>query len=196
MPEWMLIVIAIAGIFLIGLFFSAIDLIKDFAKVVFISLFVFLLILLANRTLAPNEPEPYFGQNNYPPDSEFVEPDGLNNYPPDSEFIEPNGSEIEPSAGNGSNAGISDYLRNLTEDIDEFVFGPGNQYGQQPSDADGNGVDANRASGQNDLIYIFPEDVPEQNRIADQPVNQAPSRSTRTQSGSGATNSGAVPAMW
>ena len=185
MPEWLLIVIAIAGIFLIGLFFSAIDLVKDFARIVFISLFVFLLILVANRILAPGEPDPNFGQNNYPPDAEFIEP------------IEPNGSQVEPYVGDGSNACVSDYLRNLSEDIDEFVFGSENRYGQQPPDANDNSISDTRATGQNELIYIFPEDSLEENQNVDQPINQTPARSTGTRSGTRATgSSGGVPAMW
>lgn len=205
MPEWLLIIAAIAGIFVIGLFFTAIDLIKDLAKWVFIGLFVFLILLIANRIQTNLSPS--YSQNNSP-NGDFIEPlpnsGGYGDSDPD--IVQP---LPEPGTGSSTTADESTYLENLAEDIDEFIFGAPDSR-RQP------------ATGQGDLVYPLPETLPDQENyiqplnpansetIASQPdrslnnaqINQ-PTRSDPTRpatqtpsAGAGSTNPRSVPALW
>lgn len=226
MPDWMIAIAGVAGIFLIGLIFSAVDLIKDVAKTVFISLFVFIVILLANRYLTPSATEQSY-TNSYPPNSySFTEPPPAGS--PGADWSNPNfsspGSDgsgypysndsqvappttgTEPSIdGNDITSRASEYFNNLTEDIREFVFGsPQYRSSSQP------GTTPDR-----DLIYVLPPDSSSQesqpgsiasqpsNPSFNQPATSAPSQSfqppapeQRARSSAGTSTTRPVPAMW
>jgi hypothetical protein len=77
MPEWLLIVLAIAGIFILGLFFAILGFFKDLARLLFLGVFVFLLILIGNRIFPAIEssrlPDGSFRLPRVDPDSELSE---------------------------------------------------------------------------------------------------------------------------
>ena len=100
MPEWLLIVLVIAGIFLLGVFFAILGFFKNLARLLFLGLFVFLLILLTNR-IFPAIESSRFPNGTLSPDGGFQLP----RVDPDSEF--------------------SESLRNAGRAIDEFIFGSG-----------------------------------------------------------------------
>jgi hypothetical protein len=98
MPEWLLILLVIAGIFLLGVFFTAIGFVTNLARLLFLGLFVFLLILLTNRIF---------------PAIESSLPDGT---------ISPDGEFRLPRVDRDSE--LSESLREFGRSIDEFIFGP------------------------------------------------------------------------
>jgi hypothetical protein len=100
MPEWLLIVLVIAGIFLLGVFFAILGFFKNLARLLFLGLFVFLLILLTNR-IFPAIESSRFPDGTLSPDGEFRLP----RVDPDSEF--------------------SESLRDVGRSIDDFIFGSG-----------------------------------------------------------------------
>lgn len=111
MPEWFLVLLAIVGIVLLGFFFSALEFFKGLTKFLIFGLLVFLLFLLANRILPAIDSGQPYGRNY-----------------PDGDFRVP---RLDP------NSDTSEYLRNLGEDIDEFVFGTSESYpGTTPRSGD------------------------------------------------------------
>ena len=73
MPEQLVILIAIAGIVIVGLAFTSIDLIKDAGKLIGLALLAFLAILLLNRTMPSSTPSSTYSSSptapSYPPGS-------------------------------------------------------------------------------------------------------------------------------
>lgn len=168
MPEWFVILLAVLGIIFIGLFFTALSLVKNFARLLFLGILGFLLLVLAGRACAPivTRTDPTF-----PPDQESP-------FPPratDREF------------------NLPESLSDLRRRIDDFVFGD-DQVGQQPSD-DPNFPDPlpRTSLGQGEeLIYVLPENFPDPitGQVPRVTTPQTPAQSTNT------TRRRPVSAMW
>lgn len=144
MAEWLLVVLAIVGIVLLGFFFSALDFFKGLTRFLMFGLFVFLLFLLANRFLPTIESNQSYG-------------DG---YPPGENFRTP---RLDP------NSDASRYLRNLGEDIDEFVFGPPESY----PDSTASGTASPGAAPSRDLVYPVPSYGQDPGTVAEQPTSRS-----------------------
>jgi hypothetical protein len=86
MPEQLVILIAIAGIVIVGLAFTSIDLIKDAGKLIGLALLAFLAILLLNRTMPSSAPSSTYSSSptapSYPPGSYPSGSSPSGTYPP------------------------------------------------------------------------------------------------------------------
>ena len=149
MPEQLVILIAIAGIVIVGLAFTSIDLIKDAGKLIGLGLLAFLAVLLLNRTMpsstttatyssSPTAPGNY-PPNTYPPNtySPGTYPPGTyppSTYPPSTapNAAQPN-SPANPTIPNSSASksysvdsafnGLSGFVKSTFDRIDEYVYG-------------------------------------------------------------------------
>lgn len=177
MPEWFVVILAIVGIVLLGFFFSALEFFKGLTKFLIFGLLVFLLFLLANRILPTLDSSQPYGRGS--------SPDGGLRVP-----------RLDPDSD------LSESLRNLGENIDEFVFGPtesapGTTPGTRPRSRD--------------FVYQIPgsEPVvePDSSTIAEQPASRSsqpqvsfPQRSSQSSSSTSTTYPAAsrypVSGMW
>ena len=145
MPEQLVILIAIAGIVIVGLAFTSIDLIKDAGKLIGLALLAFLAILLLNRTMpsstpsstysssptAPSYPPGSYPSGAYPPGtySPGAYPPGA--YPPTPYAAQPNpapnpaipNSSSRPFNPDSALNGLSGFMKTAFDRIDEFVYG-------------------------------------------------------------------------
>ncbi len=159
MPEWLVIVVAILGIIVIGLLFTAIDLVRNFARIVFVGIFVFLLVLLANRLFS----------------SDFAS--------------SPNGGFSLPPRSGDFDVNVSESLRDIGRQVDEFVFGSVEELEEPGADP------STGAAGRGDLLYVLPDDSPNQGAIAGQPASSRSGTSSSSTS-TGTTNRRPVTGMW
>lgn len=159
MAEWLLVILAIVGIVLLGFFFSALDFFKGLTRFLIFGLLVFLLFLLANRFL-PSINSSQYGRN-YPSGEDFEVP------------------RLDP------NSDASEYLRNLGEDIDEFVFGPPESYPDTTPDGT---APSGTTSRSRDFVYTIPGTEQDPGTIAEQPASgSSPSQTTAAQRSAGQT---------
>lgn len=158
MPEWLVIVVAILGIIVIGLLFTAIDLVRNFARIVFVGIFVFLLVLLANRLFS----------------SDFAS--------------SPNGGFSLPPSSGDFDVNVSESLRDLSRQIDEFVFGSAEDL-EEPGADPSTGV-----AGRGDLLYVLPDDSSNQGAMAGQPASSRSGTSSSTSTNT--SNRRPVAGMW
>jgi hypothetical protein len=154
MPEQLVILIAIAGIVIVGLAFTSIDLIKDAGKLIGLALLAFLAILLLNRTMPSSAPSSTYSSSptapSYPPGSY---PSGAYSpgayspgayspgaYPPTPYAAQPNPApnpaipnfSSKPFSADSALNGLSGFVKTAFDRIDEFVYG--NPYAaDQPS---------------------------------------------------------------
>jgi hypothetical protein len=135
MPEWFVILLAVLGIIFIGLFFTALSLVKNFARLLFLGVLGFLLLVLAGRACAPivTRTDPTLPPNQTSP------------FPPTATDREFN---------------LPESLRDLRRRIDNFVFGD-EQVGEQPSDPALRPVPRTSLGQGEELIYVLPEDFPD-----------------------------------
>lgn len=159
MPEWLIIAVAIIGIVLIMLVFAFLDLVKGIARAVLAGAFVFILILVVNRFLTPRTSEPF-------PDQAV----------PPREFPAPDSDDFD---------NLSEFFRELGEDVDRWIAGESGQPGVGDRPYEG--------TRPGDLLYPVPEQRTDPGRIAEQPAANSPSRSAQPAS---RQTQPPVPAMW
>lgn len=135
MPEWLLVILAIIGIILLGFVLAALDFFKGLARFLIFGLLVFLLFVLANRFRPASDPNQPYGRG-FPPGREFETP------------------RLDPDSD------ISEFFRNLGENIDEFIFG---------TSAPGSGS-AGTTSRSRDFVYPIPGSEQNADTIAEQPA--------------------------
>ncbi|MBD3882977.1 hypothetical protein IFO70_14515 [Phormidium tenue FACHB-886] len=209
MPDQLVVLASIAGIVLVGLAFTAIDLVKDAGRLIALGLLAFLAILLLNRTLPTNEPyssdtysspDAYssndpantYPRNTYPPGTY---PPGT--YPPGTTPSQPFTSD-DPAAPNqtpSSSFSLDNALDSLSRfgqsvftRIDEFVYGEPYAVNQQPQPLQPDPASQQPAQPAEAGYQIRPDGVP--SRVST-PVESAPAaRPTST------TRGRPVPALW
>ncbi len=141
MSEQLVILIAIAGIVIVGLAFTSIDLIKDAGKLIGLALLAFLALLLLNRTMPSSTPSSTYSSSptapSYPPGSypSGTYPPGTyspGTYPPTPYTTQPNSAQPNPAIPNSSSKpfsadsalnGLSGFVKTAFDRIDEFVYG-------------------------------------------------------------------------
>ncbi|MBW4658161.1 MAG: hypothetical protein KME15_05770 [Drouetiella hepatica Uher 2000/2452] len=153
MPEPFGVTIGIAGIILIGLIFTAINLVKDAGRFIGLGLLGFVLLVLLNRTMSPSGNLTNPGSNpNYPNPNIPISPSPYTTYP-DPTFTYPNSNnspnpnpdastsptQRSPSFSFDSvSKGISDFAKSVSEGLDRFVYGDPNAVEPPPDrQADG-----------------------------------------------------------
>lgn len=143
MPEWFVVILAIVGIVLLGFFFSALEFFKGLTKFLIFGLLVFLLFLLANRILPTFDSSQPYGRG--------PSPDGGFRVP-----------RLDPDSD------LSGSLRNLGENIDEFVFGTSES---SPDTSSGT------STRSRDFVYQIPGSEPiaepDSSTIAEQPASRS-----------------------
>jgi hypothetical protein len=127
-PEILLIVLSLGGIFLVGLAFSALKIIKNITQFIAISLLMLFVILVANRSFNPEignlavfSPD---RQSNSPADSS---PAPQNDRP----FLSQPSTEQYQRTGRDLLTGFSTNVGNVSDSIDTFVYGPEAKRGWQ-----------------------------------------------------------------
>ncbi|HEY9630268.1 MAG TPA: hypothetical protein V6C84_23490 [Coleofasciculaceae cyanobacterium] len=147
MPEPFALTVGIAGIILIGLAFTAINLVKDAGRLIALALLAFLAVILLNRTMSPSNNFTYpnsSGSNSVPNSSNSP---GFPNSSNSPDFSNPSVAPTYPGVPNSSTSptqrprssfdfdsaskGISDFAKSVSRGIDEFVYG--NPYAVEPS---------------------------------------------------------------
>ncbi|NJO41483.1 MAG: hypothetical protein HC769_15755 [Cyanobacteria bacterium CRU_2_1] len=152
MPDAIVTIIAIVGIFIVGIAFVAINLLKGIGRFIGIVLAVLLVILALNQIIPFLEFE-FSGQ----PGRDFTEepdvqvPDGDRFADQFSEFMDD----------------VSEFFGSFSERLDEFVFG---------SDQPGQRVQPDEPMDQTDTPFIAPSDqAPDQrDSVSDQPRADRP----------------------
>lgn len=179
MAEWLVVILAIVGIVVLGFLFSAFDFFKGLTRFLIFGIFVFLLFLLANRILPAIDSGQPYGRT-YPPGGRFESP----RLDPDSDF--------------------SRSLRNLGEEIDEFVFGPP---GSSSSGSSPDSASPSTASRSRDWVYPVPGHEQDPGTIAEQPAARSsqnasqpaaiqPARQSANAPASQTTGRRPISAMW
>ncbi len=171
MPEPFGVTIGIAGIILIGLIFTAINLVKDAGRFIGLGLLGFVLLILLNRAMSPsgNLNNPGTNPNStYPNPNASNYPDSNSTYPnPNSTYPNPNASNYPNSSSpNASTSpvrrspspsfsldsvskGISDFAKSVSKGLDRFVYGDPNAV-ESPSNqqADGQRIEPNSSQAE------------------------------------------------
>lgn len=179
MPEWFVVILAIIGIILLGFFFSALEFFKGLTKFLIFGLLVFLLFLLANRILPAFDSSQPYGRGS-----------------------SPEGGLRVPRLDPDSN--LSESLRNLGENIDEFVFGttetsPGTTSGTRTRSRDfvyqipGSGTITEQDSS---TIAEQPASRSSQPQVSSSQRSSQPTTSPLPQTTRPATNRYPVSGMW
>jgi hypothetical protein len=114
MPDILIILLALLGIFFIGLAFSAINLVKDVTRFIAISLLMLFVILLANRAFTFPSVEDLFASAPTKR-SPITAPSTQNNRLSSRDVI----------------SGFSRNVGNFSDSLDAFVYGPQAQIGWQ-----------------------------------------------------------------
>jgi len=216
MPEPLVLTVGIAGIILIGLAFTAINLVKGAARLIGLGLLGFLFVVLLNRMMSPSG-------NLTSPNSNFPNSSNSPNFPNSSNspnFPNSSTSPTYPSSPNSSTSpdqrrpssfsldsvsrGISDFVKSVSKGLDQFVYG--DPYAvEPPSDQQTNGQYLEPDSSQSGSLppgqpsyQIRPDGVP--SRVSTLVVPEDSAASTGT-SGAPSSNTGTsvsrpVSAWW
>jgi type II secretory pathway pseudopilin PulG len=141
MPEELVVLIAIVGIVLVGLAFTAINLVDKAGQFIGLALLIFLGVLLLNRALpTPSYPEAYL-----PGDPSPSSPYPPGSYPPSASrpftTNDPAAPNQTPSRSFNFDTALDDlsgFVQSAFNRIDEFVYGDpyvANPQPLQPDDA-------------------------------------------------------------
>jgi hypothetical protein len=177
MPEWTLILLAVIGIIFVGLFFTALSLVKNFARLLFLGVVGFLLLVLVGRACTPvvTRTDPTF--------------------PP---------GQTAPSPRADREFNLPESLRDLGRRIDNFVFRGGERESLPPEGTTTVPAPFPRTSlgQQEDLIYTLPSNFPDPltGQVPPAPPQTA-TQPTTTRSATGAATDSPpqqrpVSAMW
>jgi hypothetical protein len=166
-PEWSLILVAVIGIIFIGLFFTALSLVKNFARLLFLGILGFLLLVLMGRGCA----------------AALTRTDPT--LPP------PGREEPFPPRATDREFNLPESLRDLGRRIDNFVFGTDDPIGQQPPGTTTVPDPRPRRpiGQQDDLIYQLPEGYPD-------PITGQATRAVQTQPSGTTGDRRPVSGLW
>lgn len=146
MPDQLVVLASVAGIVLVGLAFTAIDLVKDAGRLIALGLLAFLGILLLNRTLpssepyspnaysspdaysspntySPNNPPSTYSPNTYPPNTYPPNTYSPGNYPPGTAPSQPftTDNPAAPNQAPSSSFGLDEALNGISRFV-QSVF--------------------------------------------------------------------------
>jgi hypothetical protein len=176
MPEWTLILLAVIGIIFIGLFFTALNLVKNFARLLFLGIVGFLLLVLVGRACTPviTRTDPTF----------------------------PPGQTTPPPRASDREFNLPESLRDLGRRIDNFVF-RGERDALPPEGTTTVPAPFPRTSlgQQEDLIYTLPADFPDPltgqvPSVPSQTATQPTTRRSATPATDSTTQQRPVSALW